>query len=107
MLKILPRLAAFSILLPMATAVLPSTSLGQAPADRCTAPTPSQPGQNDGSAEKRRDSVGQLDACDGELKAPSVGDGGMVEPAPETGPSRVIRPGTLPPDTNPSNGTGD
>lgn len=38
----------------------------------------------------------KLDDCDGILKPPKVGDTEIVEPAPDTGRTRVIRPGDLP-----------
>lgn len=37
-----------------------------------------------------------LDDCNGVLKPPKVGDSEMVEPAPDVGKSRLIRPGDLP-----------
>jgi hypothetical protein len=48
----------------------------------------------------------KLDDCNGVLSPPGVGDGDMVEPAPDTGTGRVIEPNDLPPQGNPSNGSG-
>nr|WP_234939226.1 hypothetical protein [Sinorhizobium kostiense] len=39
----------------------------------------------------------KLDECNGVLKPPRVGDTEIVEPAPDLGKTRVIRPGELPP----------
>ncbi|TCN21282.1 hypothetical protein [Sinorhizobium americanum] len=38
----------------------------------------------------------KLDDCDGILKPPKVGDTEMVEPAPDTGTTPLIRPEDLP-----------
>ncbi|OHV80973.1 hypothetical protein [Ensifer sp. LCM 4579] len=38
----------------------------------------------------------KLDDCNGVLKPPKVGDTELVEPAPDVGKTRVIRPGELP-----------
>ena len=66
---------------------------------RCQ-PNSTAPGSNsENLAEK-------LDDCNGVLTAPGVGDGDIVEPAPSTGTGRVIDPQTLPPNANPSNGSG-
>jgi len=73
---------------------------------RCT-DAPAAPGQNNGSADNRQDLSRKLDSCNGELKAPPVGDGKMVEPAPDTGNSRIIKPGELPNNANPSNNSGN
>ncbi len=37
-----------------------------------------------------------LDDCNGVIKPPKVGDSELVEPAPDVGKSRLIRPGDLP-----------
>jgi hypothetical protein len=76
-------------------------------ADRqnCEAPAdPSRKGdrvpQADGDLSRK------LDNCNGVLEAPQSGDAGMVAPAPDTGNSRVIKPGDVPQNANPSNGSG-
>jgi hypothetical protein len=38
----------------------------------------------------------KLDACNGVLKPPRVGDSELVEPTPDVGKTPVIRPGELP-----------
>jgi hypothetical protein len=48
----------------------------------------------------------KLDDCNGVLSPPGVGDSDMVEPTPDTGTGRVIEPNDLPPQGNPSNGSG-
>jgi hypothetical protein len=70
----------------------------------CAVPDDSQP-------RYRSESNGQnlsrkLDRCNGELKAPDVGDSDLVEPAPPVGNTPVIRPNDLPPHRNPSNNPG-
>ncbi|MCJ9750664.1 hypothetical protein MOV61_08020 [Neorhizobium sp. BETTINA12A] len=95
------------VLLPLVATVLslPSVASAQAPPGKCVAP--SQPNHGHGSAGSPQDLSKKLDDCNGELKAPSVGDAEMVEPAPDTGNSRVIRPGELPPHPNPPNNSND
>lgn len=51
-----------------------------------------EPGVDD----EQRTFAEKLGDCDGVLKPPSVGDREIVEPAPDVGKSRVIRPGELP-----------
>ncbi|SFB42548.1 hypothetical protein SAMN03159496_03588 [Rhizobium sp. NFR07] len=70
--------------------------------ERCQ---PGDSGQEGGEAPSG-DLSRKLDDCDGVLKAPSTGDPGMVEPAPDTGGGRVINPDQLPEGSNPSNGSG-
>ncbi|YCI06173.1 hypothetical protein M1D34_29540 (plasmid) [Ensifer sp. D2-11] len=38
----------------------------------------------------------KLDDCNGVIRPPKVGDTEIVEPTPDVGKSRVIRPGDLP-----------
>ena len=94
------------ILLPFAAAgvSMPTLASAQEPSDKCVAPLPSD--RSEGSSENRADLSEKLDSCNGELKAPPTGDGTMVEPAPDTGKARVVRPDELPPEANPSNGSG-
>ncbi len=84
------------------------------PADRCEHPLPGHGGEPGDKAsgssathtngEGGHDLSRKLGDCGGVLRAPGVGDGGMVAPAPEIGRERVIKPGMLPPDTNSGNG---
>jgi hypothetical protein len=84
----------FAVLLPQS----PGMAQTQ-PRDRCAAPSPRSPaGERDPQA-----LVEKLDECNGELKAPPVGDGAIVEPAPDTGNTRVIKPGQLPGGANQTN----
>lgn len=71
----------------------------------CEAPTSPSQGQSNGAAESNQLSR-KLDNCGSVLEAPKVGDGDIVTPAPSTGTGRVIEPGSLPPNANPSNGSG-
>ncbi|MBX4906002.1 MULTISPECIES: hypothetical protein [Rhizobium] len=91
--------------LAVAILPLPLQANAQAPPDKCVAP--SQPNQSRGSADDHQDLSKKLDECNGELRPPPVGDAEMVEPAPDTGYSRIIRPGDMPPNTNPSNNSDD
>lgn len=87
------------------TALAPNTALSQTakPAQQECDVDPSQKG---GRVPKEGDNLtGKLDACNGVLKAPEAGDQGIVTPAPDTGNSRVIKPGDVPEGANPSNGT--
>jgi hypothetical protein len=94
-------------LLPLTAAgfLLPSTAPAQTPAENCSSPTPPPAGPNGASPGNGQDLSKKLDRCNGELKAPHVGDGKMVEPAPDTGNSRIVTPGELPSNANPSNGS--
>jgi len=74
---------------------------------KCAAPAEPENGQQAAPENNGRDLSRKLDDCNGVLEAPGVGDGELVEPAPETGKSRVIRPDMLPPDANPSNKSGN
>ncbi|SMF73109.1 hypothetical protein SAMN02982989_4242 [Xaviernesmea oryzae] len=79
----------------------------QAPSpQKCAAPAEPENRQQEAPETGDRNLSKKLDDCNGVLKAPGVGDSEMVEPAPDTGRSRVIQPDTLPPDANPSNGSG-
>ncbi|ABC91506.1 hypothetical conserved protein [Rhizobium etli CFN 42] len=91
--------------LAVAILPLPLQASAQAPPDKCVAP--SQPNQGRGSADDHRDLSEKLSDCNGELRPPPVGDTEMVEPAPDTGNSRIIRPEDMPPNTNPSNDSHD
>ncbi|AGS22543.1 hypothetical protein [Rhizobium etli] len=91
--------------LAVAILPLPLQASAQAPPDKCVAP--SQPNQGRGSADDHRDLSEKLSDCNGELRPPPVGDIEMVEPAPDTGNSRIIRPEDMPPNTNPSNNSHD
>lgn len=51
---------------------------------------------NPGVDDEQRTFGEKLDDCDGILIPPSAGDTEMVEPAPDVGKTRVIRPGELP-----------
>lgn len=71
---------------------------GAGDADRCQAPAdPSapKPMPDQGYSPQSRTS-----ACNGMLKAPGVGDDGMVKPAPDIGKGRIIKPGTPSADPN-------
>ncbi|PDT31066.1 hypothetical protein CO660_06440 [Rhizobium sp. L9] len=91
--------------LAVAILSLPLQANAQAPPDKCVAP--SQPNQGGGSADDHQDLSKKLDDCNGELRPPPIGDAEMVEPAPDTGNSRIIRPGDMPPNTNPSHNSDD
>ncbi|MBB4195667.1 hypothetical protein GGE45_005728 [Rhizobium aethiopicum] len=91
--------------LAVAVLTLPLQANAQAPPDKCVAP--SQPNQGRDSTDDHQDLSKKLDECNGELRPPPVGDTEMVEPAPDTGNSRIIRPGDMPPNTNPSNNSHD
>ncbi|AYD04693.1 hypothetical protein [Neorhizobium sp. NCHU2750] len=84
-------------------AQLPAAAQTPAQSD-CTARPPSSSEANR-KAEKMPDLSDKLDKCNGELKAPPVGDGDIIEPAPDTGNSRIVKPGQLPSGANPSNGS--
>lgn len=60
----------------------------------------------DGSETNGENLSRKLDRCNGELRAPGVGDGELVQPAPPVGNTPVIRPDELPPGRNPSNNPG-
>ncbi|MBW6422551.1 hypothetical protein KX729_13925 [Rhizobium sp. XQZ8] len=103
------KLPAILALLPLMAAgfsFLPAAYAQTSPSGKCVAPVPPGPGQNNGHTDNSQDLAQKLDSCNGELKAPPVGDGQMVEPAPDTGNSRVIKPGEVPSNNNPSNGSG-
>ncbi|OHV84942.1 hypothetical protein [Rhizobium sp. LCM 4573] len=70
----------------------------------CAAPPDSRP--QDRSQRNGRNLSQKLDRCNGELKAPDVGDSDLVEPAPSIGNTPVIRPDDLPPHRNPSSNPG-
>lgn len=93
--------------LSLALAILPLSlqANAQAPPDKCVAP--SQSNQDRDSADDHQDLSKKLDDCNGELRPPPIGDTEMVEPAPDTGNSRIIRPGEMPPNTNPSHNSDD
>ena len=79
------RLLMIIALLPFvaAGASLPQTAYAQtAQSGKCVAPLPPAPGENRNDQDKNQDLSQKLDTCNGELKAPPVGDGKMVEPAP-------------------------
>lgn len=78
-----------------------------APADTTDCTTKADPSQKGDRVPKGNENLSKkLDDCNGVLKAPDAGDKGMVTPAPETGNSRVIKPGDVPKNANPSNGSG-
>lgn len=60
-------------------------------------PSGTSPNPNPGSGTLTE----KLDNCNGVLKPPAVGDGEIVEPAPQTGQMPVITPNDLPKDGNP------
>ncbi len=101
----------------MVTALLPDIAFAQAPnppSDRTSPPAdaqdcavPRDPSQkSDRVPQGKGDLSKKLDDCNGVLKAPESGDKGLVTPAPDTGNSRVIKPGDVPDNANPSNGSG-
>lgn len=61
-------------------------------------PSGTTPNANPGSGSLTE----KLDDCNGVLKPPSVGDGEIVEPAPQAGQMPVIKPNDLPQDGNPA-----
>lgn len=69
----------------------------------CTVPPDqsAKPGNQSGAAPQP-----DLSKCKGVLKAPGVGDGEMVTPAPSTGNTPVIKPGQLPPAQNGNSSSG-
>lgn len=105
-----PTVSALAIALPMLFCAYPQIVPAQETApgrQKCSAPAEPRSGQQAAPKDQNRDLSRKLDDCNGVLKAPGVGDDEMVEPAPETGNTRIIKPGTLPPDSNPSNGSGN
>jgi len=102
--------------LPTVLALLPLMAVGMSfplaayaqtsPSGKCVAPLPPAPGESRNSRDKDQDLSQKLDTCNGELKAPPVGDGNMVKPVPDTGNSRIMKPSELPQNANPSNGSG-
>lgn len=103
--------AAVLSVLPAAT-VFAQTSGKQndrptAPADRQDCVAPADPSQKTDRVPQEGDDLPKtLDDCNGVLKAPETSDKGLVTPAPDTGNSRVIAPGDVPDNANPSNGSG-
>lgn len=100
------------VLFASALLIFPILAVGDATAQvpsgqKCAAPAEPENGQQPVPENDDRDLSRKLDDCNGVLKAPGVGDSELVEPAPETGRSRVIRPDMLPPDANPSNKSGN
>lgn len=80
----------------------------QAPSQqKCAVPDEPENRQETTPENGDRDLSRKLEDCNGVLKAPGVGDSELVEPAPDTGKSRVIRPDMLPPNANPSNKSGN
>ncbi|TCQ27931.1 hypothetical protein [Rhizobium sp. PP-CC-3G-465] len=81
--------------------VLPAgTTSAQAQQGECAAgvpPSGTAPNANSGSGSLTE----KLDDCNGVLKPPAVGDGEIVEPAPQTGQMPVITPNDVPQDGNP------
>lgn len=80
--------------------VLSGPALAEDPAPRenpCVADPP--PSSSDQSL------TDQLDACNGVLTPPKVGDGEIVEPPPATGTLRVIRPPAVPEQQSGATGT--
>jgi len=57
---------------------------------------PQEPGKTDPGQTGSTSATAKLDACDGVLKPPAVGDQEMTQPAPATGEMPVVRPGDLP-----------
>ncbi len=96
-------------LLSLSAAAVPAHQAGAqetAPArPDCQAPASPSQGQANGPSGGAQLSQ-KLDNCGSVLEAPKTGDGDIVTPAPSTGSGRVIEPGTLPPNANPSNGSG-
>lgn len=100
----------------MATALVPEIALAQAtgqsenkasPADEQNCAAPRDPSRkSDRKPRPEEELSNRLENCNGVLKAPEAGDKDMVTPAPDTGNSRVIQPGDVPDNANPSNGSG-
>lgn len=87
-------------LLSAAIALPAGAAFAQAQQGECTAGVPpagTSPNANPGSSALTE----KLDDCNGVLKPPSVGDGDIVAPAPQTGQMPVITPNELPQDGNP------
>ena len=95
-----PAAFTLSFVLAMGFIVSPTPGNAQAPREDCT------PQDNDGVGKQDRSLTEKLDKCNGELKAPGVGDDEMVEPAPETGNMPIIKPNEVPPSRNPSRDSG-
>tara|TARA_R110002020_G_scaffold58372_4_gene160056 strand:+ start:20007 stop:20354 length:348 start_codon:yes stop_codon:yes gene_type:complete len=96
------RVALAAVALAAALALVPSAAIaqsddGDAPAVDCVpAPldgTDSEPA----TGEAAPNLTEQLDACDGVLKPPPIGDSEFTEPAPPVGETPVIEPEDLPP----------
>ena len=90
-------------LLAAAVMSAPTMVFAQAMQDECRTSPPSNGAQPKAGSEALTE---KLDACNGVLTPPATGDGGLVEPPPQTGTTPVIKPGALPPGGNPSNGAG-
>lgn len=74
-----------------------SVAQAQQPAADCQ----TKPQSSQDSTATSQPTLGQkLDDCDGVLKPPNVGDGDIVEPAPQTGNMPVIEPHEVPPKAN-------
>ena len=103
------RAAVLLALVSLSAASLPlhqAVAQDTAPAKpNCQAPASPSQGQAGGSSSGAQLSQ-KLDNCGSVLEAPKTGDSDIVTPAPSTGSGRVIEPGALPPNANPSNGSG-
>jgi hypothetical protein len=63
----------------------------------CVAPLDkAQPDWERGATDDPKSLAEALDNCNGVLKPPRVGDGGISRPPPEKGETPVIRPGEIP-----------
>lgn len=88
-------------LLSAALAAPAGAAFAQAQQGECAVgvpPSGTTPNANPGSGSLTE----KLDDCNGVLKPPSVGDGEIVEPAPQAGQMPVIKPNDLPQDGNPA-----
>ncbi|MBP1853576.1 hypothetical protein [Rhizobium halophytocola] len=106
----LARMLAPLVVLSASVLVFPPSAgaVDAAPKTDCIVPTdPDQPaddqatGKDSGSAEDEQSLTETLDDCNGVLKPPVVGDHEMVEPAPDTGETPVIKPQDVPADPTP------
>ena len=87
--------------------MLAAGSVAEAQDGRSACRTTPPAAQGEGAPKSEGQSLTEaLDSCNSVLTPPRVGDGDLVEPAPDAGKTPVITPGDLPPQGNPSNNPG-
>ena len=87
-----------SVMLACGSAAFAQTAAEPAPpAQNCQADSGQQ--SSDGSTPSTNSAPAdssKLEACDGVLKPPPSGDGGITQPAPDAGKTPVVKPGEVP-----------